>query len=250
MTRDEVSPNGSNGSSPTDNVDTDISTLEVDGESFEVRMTDESIDVIVPDDYPEEKRANISKKADEFRYTLASAKRKALEANREKEDVERERRELEQEREKLRIERESLSKKPSDLSGDNALLKAFGVETWDDVSALQAENPAEYHRGVARYNAEIAARDAYSRIREESINKAIADEGYSPASVAAFAKAKGIASLEVAFDYYKRVNEKPKGTSLADIQKKAVKIVPKGSVQPNTPQKAIGLKELYDGNND
>ena len=94
-TRDEVSPNGSNGSSPNNNVDTDIRTLEIDGEQFDFRETDDSIDIIVPDDMPEEKRTKIEKKAEEFKHTLASAKRKAMEANREREDLRREREELE-----------------------------------------------------------------------------------------------------------------------------------------------------------
>ena len=73
-TRDEVSPNGSNGSSPNDNVDTDIRTLEIDGEQFDFRETDDSIDIIVPDDMPEEKRTKIEKKAEEFKHTLAIGK--------------------------------------------------------------------------------------------------------------------------------------------------------------------------------
>ena len=250
-TRDEVSPNGSNGSSPNNNVDTDIRTLEIDGEQFDFRETDDSIDIIVPDDMPEEKRTKIEKKAEEFKHTLASAKRKAMEANREREDLRREREELELERDRLRKEKESLhSLRGSNVTNDNAILKAFGVETWDEVSQLQVENPEGYHRGLARYNAEIAAQDAYIRLRNESLSNIIMDEGYNPSTIAAFAKAKGIANLDVAFDYYKRVSEKPKGFSLADIQKKAVKIVPKGAVEPKESKKAIGLRELYKEIND
>lgn len=247
MLRDEASPNGSNGSSPDENVETGYSTLEIDGEQFSVRETDSEIEVIIPDDLPEEKRADLENKADEFKHTLASAKRKAFEAKREKEDVERARQELEQEREALRKEREAINSRKPKISNtdDNALLRAFGVETWDEVSQLQVENPAEYHNGLARYNAERSATDAYNRLRDEAINNTIINDGFNPNTVAAFAKAKGISSLEVAYDYYKRVTDKPKGISLAEIQKKAVKLVPKGSAQPKAPAKTEGMKEIY-----
>lgn len=244
---DEVSPNGSNGSSPTDNVETGNGYLEIDGEKFEYRETTDEVEVFVPEDYPEEKRPALERKVDEFKQTLASTKRKAFEVNREKDEVAEERRRLAEEREALRREREQLSaQRTTSAPQDNALRDAFGVETWDDVAVLQVENPQAYHQGFARYNAGIAAQDAYERVRSESIQQTIRAEGFNPQTVAAFAKANGINRLDVAYDYYKRVNEKPKGQSLADIQKKTVKFVPKGAGTSQTPKIAPGMKKVLD----
>lgn len=242
---DEVSPNGSNGSSPNNNV-TGFSTLEIDGHQFEYRETDDEVEVIIPEDFPEEKRSELERKTEEFKHTLASAKRKALDVNRDKEEIERQRRELEAEREALKREREQLSQRETEKPKDNALLNAFGVKSWDDVTALQVEDPEAYHRGLARYNAEVSYRDAYNRLATDRISETIQNDGYNPKSVESFAKANGISRLDVAYDYYKRVNDRPKGVSLAEIQKKSVKFVPKGAGSSQSPKAAPSMKDLFD----
>lgn len=246
LEHDAVSPNGSNGSSPDTNV-TGKGTVEIDGQEFEYREKGDEIEVVIPDDYPEDKIPELEKKADEFKHTLASAKRKAYEVNREKDDLAEERKRLEEDREALRREREQItSRKASSNTQDNAILEAFGVETWEDVSVLQVENPEAYHKGVIKYNAAKVSQDTYQRLRNENVQETIRAEGYNPKSVEAFAQIKGISNLDVAFDYYKRVNEKPKGISLAEIQNKAVKFVPRGAGASQTTKPVPGMKGMLD----
>lgn len=246
---DAVSPNGSNGSSPDTNV-TGKGTLEIGGQEFEYREKDDEIEVTIPEDYPEDKLPELEKKVDEFKQTLASAKRKAYEANLEKKDLAEERKRLEEEKEALRREREQLASGGSaSRAKDNAIMEAFGVETWEDVSVLQAENPEAYHKGVIKYNSAKISQDTYQRLRNESMQDAIRAEGYNPASVEAFAKIKGINNLDTAFDYYKRVNEKPKGISLAEIQQKTVKFVPKGAGTSQNKKPIPGMKEMLNESN-
>lgn len=246
LEHDEVSPNGSNGSSPDTNV-TGTGTLEIGGQKFEYREKDDEIEVVIPKDYPEDRLPELEKKVDEFTQTLASAKRKAYEANLEKKDLAEERKRLEEEKEALRREKEQLASGGSaSRTKDNALMEAFGVETWEDLSVLQAENPEAYHKGFIKFSSAKSSQEAYQRLRNESIRETIKAEGYNPASVEAFAKIKGITSIETAFDYYKRVNEKPKGTSLAEIQKKTVKFVPQGAGTSHTKKPITGMKGMLD----
>ncbi len=246
LEHDEVSPNGSNGSSPGV-VATGKGTVEIDGQEFEYREKGDEIEFVIPEDYPEDQIPELEKKADEFKHTLASAKRKAFEANREKDELAEERKRLEEEKEALRREREQIAKtKATSNLHDNAILEAFGVETWDEVSVLQAENPELYHKGVIKYNASAVAQQAYQRMQTENVQNVIRAEGYNPSSVEAFAQANGITRLDVAFDYYKRVNEKPKGTSLAEIQKKSVKFVPQGAGASQEKKQVPGMRGILD----
>jgi hypothetical protein len=82
----------------------------------------------------------------------------------------------------------------------------------------------------------------------DTLSKKIIEEGYNPNSVSGFAKANGISRIDVAFDYYKRVNEKPKGTSLADLQKKSVKFVPRGGGTTQGTKQAPGMKDIFESN--
>lgn len=243
---DEVSPNGSNGSSPDANVETGKGTLEIDGHEFEYRETNDEIEVEIPDDFPEDKKPELERKAEEFKNTLASAKRKSFEANRKLEDLDERERRLREEEEAFERKQKQLSQSKTPDPDDNALLTAFGVETWDDVTALQVEDPKAYHKGIAKYNATIASQDAYNRLQGDNIRRTMEAEGYNPNTVEAFAKANGITRIDVAYDYYKRVNIKPKGQSLADIQKKTVKFVPKGTGSSHSPKTAPSMKELKD----
>ena len=240
MSPDLGSPNESNGSSLDSNVN-GTGILEIDGEQFEYRESGDEIEVLIPDDFPEEKRATLDNKVDEFKSTLASAKRKAYEVNRERENLDKERRELEREREQLRRERESAA--PTNKQ-ENDLLQHFGVDSWDKVSNLQIEDPEAYHKGIASYNAAISAQSAMAQMQHSVVEKQIVSEGYNPETIKTFAKASGISRIDVAFDYYKRTEEKPKGISLAEIQKKSVKFVPKGSTSSGS-NKAPGLASLY-----
>ncbi len=243
----ETSPNGSNGSSPNHNVE-DTGKFEVDGQTFDYRLTENEIEVEIPEDFPEEKKPALLNKVEEFKHTLASAKKKVYEANQERQA-------LAEKEAALRKREEELARKESELlrtpakptENSNELLATFGVETWDDVQVLQAENPAAYHEGLARYNAQQARKEAMQSVRMETTRNQILAEGYNPFEVEAFAKANEIGNLQAAFDYFKRVNAKPKGQSLADIQKMTAKLIPKssGSAQDKN-KKAPSLKEMYE----
>ncbi len=239
--------NGSNGSSPNENVETGITgAVEFDGETFEYREKDDEFEIIVPDGISEEKLKSLESKVDEFKHTMASAKRKAYEVNREKDDLARQRAELEAEKEAFRKEREMSTGEAKAKPTGNVTPEVFGVETWDEVTQLQMSDPATYHRMLAAHNADVASERTMQSVRNSAVVDAINNEGYDANEVQRFAKSKGISNLATAYDYYKRVNDKPKGLSLAEIQQKAVKFVPRGQGDPNVSKKIPSMKELLD----
>lgn len=242
LDKDLFSPNGSNGSSP-ENVETDAGKLEIGGDTFDYRINGDEIEVSIPDDYPEEKIPELEKRVDEFKSTLASTKKKAHEANQTLAEVKRLEKEL---KDKLAALETAKPKAQQPKTDDADLLECFGVDSWEDVQVLQVENPAQYYKGLATYNAKKSTEAAMQNLRTEGVLAVIKSEGYNPYEVKAFAEAQGITRLDVAFDYYKRVNEKPKGESLADIQKKSVKFVPRSTGDGRTQKKVQSLKEMYD----
>lgn len=237
---------GSNGS--PENVETGITgTVEIDGEKFEYREKDDEIQVILPEDISEDKRKSLEGKADEFIHTMASAKRKAFEANRQKDDLARQREELEREREAFRKEREMLSAEESKATSTGKLTpEAFGLETWDEVAQLQMTDPGVYHNLMAAHNATVASEKAMQSVRNSAMIDAINHEGYDANEVQRFAKSNGITNLGVAFDYFKRVNTKPSGLNLAEFQQKKVNFVSRGQGDPNVSKKIPSMKELLD----
>lgn len=236
---------GSNGS--PENVETGITgTVEIDGEKFEYREKDDEIQVILPDDISEDKRKSLEGKADEFIHTMASAKRKAFEANREKDDLARQRAELEAEKEAFRKEREMSTGEAKAKPTGNVTPEVFGVETWDEVTQLQMSDPATYHRMLAAHNADVASERTMQSVRNSAMIDAINHEGYDANEVQRFAKSNGITNLGVAFDYFKRVNTKPSGLNLAEFQQKKVNFVSRGQGDPNVSKKIPSMKELLD----
>lgn len=236
---------GSNGS--PENVETGITgTVEIDGEKFEYREKDDEIQVVLPDDISEDKRQSLEGKADEFIHTMASAKRKAFEANRQKDDLARQREELEREREAFRKEREMSTGEAKAKPTGNVTPEVFGVETWDEVTQLQMSDPATYHRMLAAHNADVASERTMQSVRNSAVVDAINHEGYDANEVQRFAKSNGITNLGVAFDYFKRVNTKPSGLNLAEFQQKKVSFVSRGQGDPNVSKKIPSMKELLD----
>lgn len=243
---DQLDPKGSNGSSPDKNVDTDVRTFEFEGKEIGYKETDTDLEILIPEGLADEKQQNL---AEELKKHLAASKKKNFDLNREKEELEAQKRKLAEEKQKLDLERNALSSNTDIAKDGDEMLKAFGVETWEDVEILRIEHPERYHKGLAKYNANNAAAEAVQRMAYEGTKAAIRNEGYNPETIVAFAKASGITNLTVAFDYYKRVNESPKGESLADIQKKSVKFIPStgGVTTGKKNTDAPSLSQLYDG---
>jgi len=250
---DQNDPNGSNGSSPDNNVVVDFTeTAEIDG--FKTRYGEDDEGNIVfetPSDLPDDKAASFERKANEFVNTLGSAKKKNLDLNIEKANLEAEKRKLEQERAAFEASKSAQTQTQQPVSHEAALIKRhFGVETWDEVEDLRAENPGKFYTAQANFNAEIASNQAMNVSRLETIRAQIRGAGYNAQEIEAFAKAKGISDLDTAFDYYRRVTQTPAGKPLSQVQKeRSVRIVPPstgvGSGGTNKPQKVEKLSEVF-----
>lgn len=234
---DQNDPKGSNGSSPDSNVAVEFDkAAEIDG--FQVRYGEDDEGGIViesPSDLPADRSESFERKATEFVNTLGSAKKKNLDLNLERQKLEQEKRQLEQDRAALEAQKNAQAQAPATPVHKEAELikRHFGVSTWDEVEDLRAENPGKFYQAQAAMNAEIAANQAASVSRTETIRAQIRGEGYNAQEIEAFATASGISNLNVAFDYYKRINQPPPGKPLSQFQKeRSVRIVP--------PSKGVG----------
>lgn len=228
-------PNGSNGSSPDANVKVDYTGVaEIDG--YKARVgEDENGDIVVeaPEDLPADKLAGFTAKAEEYGKTLSAAKKKNLDLNKEKEELETERRRLEAEKAEFEAQKRALTMnppapQPNGSDSETEMIKRhFGVNSWQEVEDLRTDNPDKFYQANANYQAEISARAASKAAGLETMRSQMRTEGYDPSEVEVFARAKGITDLNTAFDYYKRVNDKPKGKSLHDLNnERKVRVAP------------------------
>lgn len=227
--------------------------VKIGDEEFEYVETDEDISLIVPDDYPEEKREALLRKEKDWKATIASAKKTAYDNKRASEALTEKEQELAEREQRLREKEAAAARKEqSGITENNSesrrLVNAFGVETWEEVEMLRTEDVAAYHKGLARYNADEMVALSSKAAREEGIKARISQDGHDVGRVIAFAQAQGIQNLESAYDYYKLKTAKPAGTPIAEVQKKAARIIPESKGNPGgsgKPKKVQKLNEVY-----
>lgn len=235
---DLTDPNGSNGSSPEENVEK--FGVNFEGKEYSAQITEDGI-TVEADDIPESKHEALEK---EVKAQLAAAKKKNFDLNREKEELDRKARELEERERRLQE-----TPKPEPTT-HNPIREAYGVETWDEVAQLAVDDPARHAEGVSNYAALSAQKRGAQAAYDAMLESQIRNEGFNPQEVKRFATLHGISNMASAYAFFKR-EQKPvsKGISLPDLQKASVKIAPSGKGGDSgqrKPTKPVNIRKTYD----
>ena len=225
---------------PDEALDTDtedalpVETVEIDGKSVNYYSAEDGgLEFEEPEGFAEmseTEQQSFMRKAEEGSKTLSALKKERMEQRNKDKELDR-----------LRAENEELRKvKPADptpASEDDAPMKYWGVETWDDVVEMMSDNHAAYTKGLSQKASDESQERMKSVSREAALQAKITGEGFDPAEVQRFAEEKGIASIEVAFDYFKLTKPKSNNESILRMRKKAPTTAPPGSgLNPKKPK--------------
>ena len=219
------------------NATPDLNVVKAKIGDYEVDVTEEADGTLLvkePEGLSLEQKNKFTKQAEDYALSLSAAKKKNFDLNKEREALELKKTEFE--REKAEFAKSQSTAQPATASQGKLtkeeLKRYWGVETIAELHDLQEDDAERYHTGVSDRAADIASQRSIERFNNVSVSSQITADGNDPGVVQAYARANGISNLASAYRFYKLdrgANNSPGGTSLAELQKRGVKILPAGT---------------------